>query len=165
MFACPFLGMAPNFFLFSLTQSCRLQINPPSLTYTRTLRCRADVFFHHIPSSDPQKRKIQYSDAHLILLTDLFLVCRRIERSAKGKTHSLVFPPLSAKHLRVTNAERDFDDELDSTQLFSQDKVQRRLDVTVMKRETLSVTFTSSFERESWKTAFEEAQAFAAASM
>lgn len=113
----------------ALTQRCRLQIQPASLPFRRELRFAADAHMSFTPSSDPEQRTVTHPRAHILLLTDLFLVCERItpqdaaSTAANGADFWLVYPPLAGKHVRVTHQ------DLDSVH------------VTIMQRERLVFRF------------------------
>lgn len=74
---------------------------PPNLTFKRRVRFSADVVIDFTPRSTGVP--VQHRDAHIFLLTDLFLVCERMseedKRNNEGADMWLCYPPLSAKHL------------------------------------------------------------------
>ncbi|KWU42010.1 hypothetical protein RHOSPDRAFT_21929 [Rhodotorula sp. JG-1b] len=108
---------------------CRLQIQPASLPFRRELRFAADAHMSFTPSSDTDQRTVTHPRAHILLLTDLFLVCERVAPqdaasiAANGADFWLVYPPLAGKHVRVTHQ------DLDSVH------------VTIMQRERLVFRF------------------------
>ena len=109
-------------------QRCRLQIQPASLPFRRELRFAADAHMSFTPSSDSERRTVTHPRAHILLLTDLFLVCERVApqdaaSAANGADFWLVYPPLAGKHVRVTHQ------DLDS------------IHVTIMQRERLVFRF------------------------
>lgn len=82
----------------------RLQMSPPSLTYTRELRFSMDGVVRFTPRATGVE--VVHSKGHIFLLSDLFLVCERMtaeDRVAEdGADMWLCFPPLSGKVLRVS---------------------------------------------------------------
>ena len=92
---------------FPRIQQCRLQMSPPGLPFTRTIRFSVDVAIHFVPRTTGQK--VYTPQGHIFLLTDLFLVCERMsdaERAAYGPDGPdmyLCYPPLAGKHLRVSD--------------------------------------------------------------
>jgi hypothetical protein len=135
-------------------------MNPYTLTFQRTIRRGGDVTISFVPRSDPSREERVYQRAHIVLLSDLFLVCEHVstEQRAKGESADgadmwLVFPPLAGKHLRTTMTSTDPPGvvERDSD---------RTLQVLVMKRETLTIRCQSRAERDAWKDAFDECTAF-----
>lgn len=127
-------GCVPSQSILALTkaappQRCRLQIQPASLPFRRELRFAADAHMSFTPSSDSDQRTVTYPRAHILLLTDLFLVCERVAPqdaasiAANGADFWLVYPPLAGKHVRVTHQ------DLDSVH------------VTIMQRERLVFRF------------------------
>jgi len=94
-----------------LIQSVRLQMNPPSLTFTRSLRLSHSVEIRFTPRAAPDS-PIVHARGHIFLLTDLFLICERMTPDEKQAANShgdgqdydmwLLYPPLAGKHLRVS---------------------------------------------------------------
>ncbi|GAA6055328.1 hypothetical protein JCM3770_005287 [Rhodotorula araucariae] len=87
-------------------RKCKLQMQPASLPFTRQLRKAGPVAISFVPSSDPAGREVRIPRAHLVLLTDLFLVCAPVEpadahAAAPGADYWLLYPPLAGKHLRA----------------------------------------------------------------
>jgi hypothetical protein len=83
-------------------QQVRLQIAPPTLTFAREVLFSADVVIHLTPRSTGMP--VTHQPGHVFVLTDLFLVCERIqanERSPDGADMWLLYPPLAGKHLRT----------------------------------------------------------------
>lgn len=74
---------------------------PPNLTFTRRVRFSTDVVIDFVPNSTGIP--VQHRNAHIFLLTDLFLVCERMSdedrRNNEGADMWLCYPPLSAKHI------------------------------------------------------------------
>ncbi|KAK4702245.1 hypothetical protein P7C70_g3984, partial [Phenoliferia sp. Uapishka_3] len=133
-------------------KKCKLQIAPANLPFVRQLRRASPVHISFVPLSDPSRRLISIPRAYIILLTDLFLICERMtdaERIARGRGGGegpdmwLLYPPLAGKHLRVRDG-----------------KGVGEVEVTVMKKEVLTVRTGSREEAEEWRKAFEEAIAF-----
>jgi len=93
----------------SRIQQCRLQMSPPTLPFTRVIRFSVDVEIHFTPRATGQE--LYTPQGHIFLLTDLFLVCERMqdaERAAcgpDGPDMYLCYPPLAGKHLRVSDVE------------------------------------------------------------
>ncbi|GAA5935769.1 hypothetical protein JCM3775_007324 [Rhodotorula graminis] len=90
-------------------RKCKLQMQPPSLAFQRQLRKAGPVSLSFVPSSDPSGRDVRIARAHLVLLTDLFLVCAPVEpadehAAAPGADFWLLYPPLAGKHLRVRDS-------------------------------------------------------------
>lgn len=136
---------------------CKLQMAPPNLPFVRQLRRAADVSISFVPTCDPSQREIVTRNAHIILLTDLFLICQYMtfeERAAAAASNSdgsgpdmwLMYPPLSGKHLQVIDGGR-----------------KGEIEVVIMKRERLSVQVGDALAAREWRAAFEEAVAFGAA--
>ncbi|TNY23593.1 hypothetical protein DMC30DRAFT_347200, partial [Rhodotorula diobovata] len=91
-------------------RKCKLQMQPPSLAFKRQLRKTGPVALSFVPSSDPSGRQVRIPRAHLVLLTDLFLVCAPVEpadehAASPGADYWLLYPPLAGKHLRVRDAD------------------------------------------------------------
>ena len=92
---------------FPRIQQCRLQMSPPGLPFTRTIRFSVDVVIRFVPRTTGQE--VYTPQGHIFLLTDLFLVCERMsdaERAASGPDSPemyLCYPPLAGKHLRVSD--------------------------------------------------------------
>ncbi|GAA5983766.1 hypothetical protein JCM10908_005916 [Rhodotorula pacifica] len=109
---------------------CKLQIQPGSLPFQRELRFSADADLSFTPTSDLSHRLVTHPRAHILILTDLFLVCERVapedSSAANGADFWLVYPPLAGKHLRVSQQ------DLDS------------LEVTIMQKERLVFRFHGS---------------------
>ncbi|GJJ09515.1 hypothetical protein Clacol_003738 [Clathrus columnatus] len=86
--------------LFTLNpRPVHLQLNSPSLPFTRTIRYSGDVEIHFAPKAIPEKAQT-YSNGHLFLLTDLLLLCERV--SHRANDIRLLYPPLAGKHLRAS---------------------------------------------------------------
>lgn len=79
------------------------------MTFTRRVRFSTDVVINFTPRSTGVE--VHHLNAHIFLLTDLFLVCERMsdeERRMSGNEAAdmwLVYPPLSAKHLVALDLE------------------------------------------------------------
>lgn len=82
-------------------------MSPPSLTYTREIRCSLDLVIRVTPRATGQE--IVHRRGHIFLLSDLFLICERMsleERAtigASGPDMWLCYPPLAGKVLRVSD--------------------------------------------------------------
>lgn len=147
-FSSPLLDWLP-----AHLQKCKLQMNPPNLTYQRLIRKAGDVQVSFIPSSDPGQQEIFTPSACIYLLTDLFLLCERIADPASDarKTNPradlwLMYPPLATKHLRV----HKIDTSTDHT----------AFEVEIMRREKLTFFVNSPQQRDEWFDVFNEAIAF-----
>ncbi|PFH54561.1 hypothetical protein AMATHDRAFT_72337 [Amanita thiersii Skay4041] len=87
----------------------RLQMSPPSLTFTRELRYSVDVTVRFTPRAT--NVEVVHSRGHIILLSDLFLICERMtpeekgQQGADGPDRWLCYPPLSGKVLRLVEVE------------------------------------------------------------
>ncbi|KAG8825963.1 hypothetical protein FRC17_008443 [Serendipita sp. 399] len=87
-------------------RQCRLQINPPNLPFTRELRLDTDCVIYFTPSSTGNQ--IATTNAHIFILTDLFLVCQHMSPEDKLTAESelwLSYPPLSGKVLKVADVQ------------------------------------------------------------
>lgn len=133
-------------------KKCQLQMHPPNLPFTRSLRKSADVVIDFTPSSGGPEINIRR--AHLFLLTDLFLVCERMTPSEKAELSKggvgpdmwLLYPPLAGKHLRVAD-------------VGGQGNV---MSITILKKEKLIVHTDSRQAKEEWLEHFADCQKFAA---
>ncbi|WVQ76776.1 hypothetical protein IAR50_006450 [Cryptococcus sp. DSM 104548] len=106
--------------LFTMqSKRCRLQIQPPTLPYERSLRSSHDVSIYFTPSATA--RQVEHRRAHIFILSDLLLVAEWMdatdkaakmqqiatdqpERVGKGGPMPemwLRYPPLAGKHLMV----------------------------------------------------------------
>lgn len=106
-------------------------MNPANLAYTRGLRSSHDGMVYFTPTCNGQP--VVHRRAHIIVLTDLFLITDRMEASEKANKAQevaraqpsrvgeggpmpemwLAYPPLAGKHLQVMEGEQsEFDVEL-----------------------------------------------------
>ncbi|KAH9898007.1 hypothetical protein C8Q73DRAFT_788234 [Cubamyces lactineus] len=129
--------------IFSMKpKQVRLQICPPNLHYTRELRCSTPVVITFVPRSTGVE--IVQERGHILLLTDLMLVCERMtpkEMEAAGRDGPdmwLLYPPLTGKHLRVAPVD-DYS-----------------LSVTILRKETLILRTDSTSARDRLITDFNE---------
>ena len=102
-----------------------------------------------VPTVDGPPTEVYIENAHIFLLTDLFLVCERLGEEEQGQDGAdmwLMFPPLAGKHLRI----QPVHDDPEGTDF----------EIVVMKRETLLMRCGSRSERERWLNAFEECISF-----
>ena len=89
-----------------IDQTVKLQISPPSLTFTREMRTSLDVSIRFTPRATGVE--VFHRQGHIFLLSDLFLVCERIspeDRTTFGHENAdmwLCYPPLAGKVLRVS---------------------------------------------------------------
>ncbi|KAG8811887.1 hypothetical protein FRC19_003512 [Serendipita sp. 401] len=87
-------------------RQCRLQINPANLPFTRELRLDTDCVIYFTPSSTGQQ--LATTNAHIFILTDLFLVCQHMtpEEKLMAETELWIsYPPLSGKVLKVSDVQ------------------------------------------------------------
>lgn len=116
-------------------KQCRLLLAPPTLSYSRSLKCSGDAKFKIRPQSDPN-REFETPSGRLILLTDLLMFCEHKEQSSP--THPamwLMYPPLASKHLQVTPVVND---------------PEFAFDVIAMGKEVVRVVVNSQAERDAW---------------
>ncbi|KAF8527975.1 hypothetical protein BU17DRAFT_38575 [Hysterangium stoloniferum] len=141
--------------LFTLKpKAVRLQMNPSSLTFTRTLRLSHDVEITFTPRSAPDSPQL-HPLGHIFLLTDLFLVCERMTADEKQAANSgadsqdydmwLLYPPLAGKHLRVL-------EHPDKGEACSDNALQ----VLILKKETLVLETQSKANRDFLMKEFNE---------
>ncbi|OCF59079.1 hypothetical protein L486_03578 [Kwoniella mangroviensis CBS 10435] len=136
--------------LFSMTtKKCKLQMNPPSLPFTRSLRSSHDVTVYFTPNSTGQQ--VIHRRAHIFILSDLFLVAEWMEASEKASKAQQVareqpdrvghggpmpemwlsYPPLAGKHLMVAEGQQA-----------------NVLTVMIMKKETFAIHAESEIARD-----------------
>ncbi|ORY26875.1 hypothetical protein BCR39DRAFT_539899 [Naematelia encephala] len=136
--------------LFSMKpKMVTLQMNPPSLPFSRFLRSSHDVAVNFTPNSTGQQ--VIHQRAHVFILSDLFLVAEWMEASDKAAKAQLVakeqpermglggpmpemwlmYPPLAGKHLTVAEG--------------AQSNV---LVVTVMRKETFMIHAENEVARD-----------------
>ncbi|EJD55152.1 hypothetical protein AURDEDRAFT_50801 [Auricularia subglabra TFB-10046 SS5] len=130
-------------------KAVRLQMNPPGLSFQRTLRAATDVKIVFTPRSTMQD--VVQPAGHVFVLSDLFLVCERIapeERpgGADGPDMWLSYPPLAGKHLKVVELPGD----------------ENAFQVVVMKKETLTLVSENRIARDQLMTHFIDCIDFAA---
>ncbi|PPQ64415.1 hypothetical protein CVT26_002122 [Gymnopilus dilepis] len=96
--------------IFTMTpKAVKLQMSPPSLTFTREMRASVDVVIRFTPRSTGVE--VVHPRGHIFLLSDLFLVCdkmtpeERDKRTSGGADMWLCYPPLSGKVLRVSEVD------------------------------------------------------------
>lgn len=123
---------------------------PPHLPFVRQIRRSADVSISFTPLSDPSHREIQISNGYIFLLTDLFLVCQRMTPEERHHSEGeadmwLLYPPLAGKHLKVVDGLREGE-----------------LEVTIMRKEKLTVRTEDALAAREWRSAFEDAVTFGA---
>ncbi|GAA5908151.1 hypothetical protein JCM6882_005956 [Rhodosporidiobolus microsporus] len=137
--------------IFSMQpRKCKLQMQPPNLPYLRQLRASSPCTLTFVPSSDPSARTVSHPRAHIVLLTDLFLICERPSSAShaalpEGQDLALLYPPLAGKHLQVEEGPRE-----------------GQITVTVMRKERLTFAFgddAGAAARE-WVREIEEAVRF-----
>ncbi|KAH8102432.1 hypothetical protein BXZ70DRAFT_1006358 [Cristinia sonorae] len=112
----------------------RLQLSPPTLTYTRELRIGSDVVLNLTPRATGIE--VVHDRGHLIVLTDLLVICERMTMEEMNRSGGpdlwLLYPPLAGKHLRVVPVEGS---DTDFT-------------ITILKKETLNVHTDSPHLRD-----------------
>ncbi|KAF8168011.1 hypothetical protein B0H34DRAFT_779517 [Crassisporium funariophilum] len=93
--------------IFTMTpKAVKLQMSPPSLTFTRELRTSIDVVIRFTPRATGVE--VVHRQGHIFLLSDLFLVCERMspedqsQPGHEGADMWLCYPPLAGKVLRVS---------------------------------------------------------------
>ncbi|THV04850.1 hypothetical protein K435DRAFT_961582 [Dendrothele bispora CBS 962.96] len=131
-------------------KAVRLQMVPPSLPFTREMRCSIDIVIRVTPRATGTE--IVHSRGHIFILSDLFLVCERMtleERTQQGDSNGadmwLCYPPLAGKVLRVNEVP-------------GQDNA---LEVHIMRKETLTLEAESVRMRDSIIKDFKECIEFA----
>ncbi|QRV90893.1 hypothetical protein RhiJN_18911 [Ceratobasidium sp. AG-Ba] len=124
--------------IFSMTpRNCKLQMNPPNLPFTRTIKFSIDATIFFTPRATGME--VVHRRGHLFLTTDLLLICERMtpEEQAgfgpEGPDMWLCYPPLAGKHLQVA--------EIPGGQ-------GNALQLTVMKKEILTIHAESRHLRE-----------------
>ncbi|ODN96427.1 hypothetical protein L198_04141 [Cryptococcus wingfieldii CBS 7118] len=106
--------------LFSMQiKRCRLQMQPPTLPFERSLRSSHDVSIHFTPTATG--RQIEHKRAHIFILSDLLLVAEWMDATVKAAKMQQIakeqpervgkggpmpemwlnYPPLAGKHLMV----------------------------------------------------------------
>ncbi|KAI0261935.1 hypothetical protein BC834DRAFT_972341 [Gloeopeniophorella convolvens] len=113
----------------------RLQFLPPTLPYARTVRIGVDATIRFIPRSTGVE--VNHPGCRIYILSDLFLVSERMapgERSADSPAADmwLLYPPFTGKYLKLAKTKGD----------------DRALDVTIIRREKLTLVFTSVLLRD-----------------
>ncbi|KAF5374953.1 hypothetical protein D9758_000190 [Tetrapyrgos nigripes] len=129
-------------------KAVRLQMVPPSLPFTREMRCSLDIVIRLTPRATGVE--LVHSRGHIFLLSDLFLICERMtpeERSQQvdGADMWLCYPPLAGKVLRVSEVP-------------GQDTL---LQVHIMRKETLILEAESVKARDALIRDFKECTEFA----
>ncbi|WRT65017.1 uncharacterized protein IL334_001958 [Kwoniella shivajii] len=136
--------------LFSMApKKCKLQMNPPSLPFTRKLRSSHDVTVYFTPNSTGQP--VVHRRAHIFILSDLFLMAEWMEASEKAAKAQQVareqpdrvghggpmpemwlsYPPLAGKHLMVAEGQQA-----------------NVLTVMIMRKETFTIHAESDLARD-----------------
>nr|KIR86149.1 hypothetical protein I308_03684 [Cryptococcus tetragattii IND107] len=100
-------------------KKCKLQMNPPLMPFSRTLRSSHDVMLYFTPSATGQQ--VVHKRAHIFILSDLFIIAEWMEAADKALKMQqiareqpervgrggpmpemwLSYPPLAGKHLMV----------------------------------------------------------------
>lgn len=122
----------------------KLQMTPPSLTFTREMRLSSDVLIRFKPRATGVE--VVHQQGHIFLLSDLFLVCERMspqdqsQPGLEGADMWLCYPPLAGKVLRVSEVGgRD-----------------NALEVAIMRKEHLILETRSREQRDSMMARFKE---------
>ncbi|GAA5894598.1 hypothetical protein JCM5296_002899 [Sporobolomyces johnsonii] len=131
-------------------RKCKLQMQPPTLPFTRQLRKASSVTVSFIPTSDPSQRTVVHQRAYIILLTDLFLICEWMAPNEAGAVAGqdlwLVYPPLAGKHLRVAEGQ-----------------ARGEIEIGIMGKERLTIRMNGGEEEaRDWRATIEEAIQFGA---
>ncbi|KAJ3879068.1 hypothetical protein F5051DRAFT_460161 [Lentinula edodes] len=136
--------------IFTMThKAVKLQMSPPSLTYTREMRCSLDLVIRVTPRVTGQE--IVHRRGHIFLLSDLFLVCERMsleERATSGSNGPdmwLCYPPLTGKVLRASEVPGS----------------DTEMQVHIMRKETLTLCLETRQERDAAMKDFRECIEFA----
>ncbi|GAW07987.1 hypothetical protein LENED_010020 [Lentinula edodes] len=136
--------------IFTMTHKVvKLQMSPPSLTYTREMRCSLDLVIRVTPRVTGQE--IVHRRGHIFLLSDLFLVCERMsleERATSGSNGPdmwLCYPPLTGKVLRASEVPGS----------------DTEMQVHIMRKETLTLCLETRQERDAAMNDFRECIEFA----
>ncbi|TFK41067.1 hypothetical protein BDQ12DRAFT_626255 [Crucibulum laeve] len=125
-------------------KAVKLQMNPPSLTFTREMRLSLDVTIRFTPRATGTE--VVHRQGHIFLLSDLFLVCERMSPDEQAQYGSdgaemwLCYPPLAGKVLRISDVE-------------GQDNV---IQVAIMRKEFLNIQAESVDVRNKMFTQFKE---------
>ncbi|GAA94698.1 uncharacterized protein L969DRAFT_94673 [Mixia osmundae IAM 14324] len=129
--------------IFSMTpKRCKLHFNPAGAPMRRSVRKTGNVYLSFRPSCDPSHAEFAVPNAHLILLTDLLLMCEHKpgchEPTGRLEDLALLFPPLSVRHLQASPVEAP------GMAIFS---------LTLLDRETLYMTVPEDphrMQRDHW---------------
>ncbi|CAG8652666.1 776_t:CDS:2, partial [Acaulospora morrowiae] len=80
---------------------------PPNLPFDRKIILYSDFVMEVPKIQETESSGRAYINAHVFLLTDLLLICQKIEPEAKRENSDLEFyllyPPLSGRHLTITD--------------------------------------------------------------
>ncbi|GAA5948659.1 hypothetical protein JCM21900_005204 [Sporobolomyces salmonicolor] len=131
-------------------RKCKLQMQPPTLPFTRQLRKASSVTVSFIPTCDLSQRTVIHQRAYIILLTDLFLICEWMAPNEAGAVAGqdlwLLYPPLAGKHLRVAEGQ-----------------ARGEIEIGIMGKERLTIRMNGGEEEaREWKATIEEAIQFGA---
>lgn len=148
-------------------QPVRLQMTPPSLTYTREIRSSTDVVISVTPRATGVE--VVHRHGHVFVLSDLFLVCERMtpaERSAAGPDGAdmfLCYPPLAGKVLRVAETPGKGSNSCQPQHPITLIcyKPDDELQVTIMRKEVLNLRVNSKAARDALIADFRDCIAFA----
>ncbi|CCM05170.1 uncharacterized protein FIBRA_07379 [Fibroporia radiculosa] len=114
----------------------RLQLLPPTLSFSREVRCSGEVVIRFVPQSTGVETI--HEKGHIFVLTDLVLICEEMEpheqhqRGHHGSGMWLLYPPLTGRHLRAKSVSNP----------------SNALTITVMKKETLLLEASSLESRD-----------------
>ncbi|RGB41783.1 hypothetical protein C1646_810453 [Rhizophagus diaphanus] len=91
-------------------KTLNIQLSPPNLPFKREIILNSD-FIVILPDGDGSDNHRAHTNAHLILFTDLLLICQRLtpeeKKSNPTKEFWLLYPPLSARHLALNDIHDD----------------------------------------------------------
>ncbi|GBB83576.1 hypothetical protein RclHR1_10280001 [Rhizophagus clarus] len=95
-------------------KTLNIQLLPPHLPFKREIILNDD-FIVILPDGEGSDKHRAHINAHLILFTDLLLICQRLTPEEKKSNHMkdfwLLYPPLSGRHL-ILNDMHDNKEEL-----------------------------------------------------
>ncbi|WFD32151.1 hypothetical protein MSPP1_003196 [Malassezia sp. CBS 17886] len=137
--------------IFSMQpKSCRLQINPPSLPFYRTLRVTDGFPMHVNPPNAHDRRVLQYG--RIIVLTDLVLIGEDVLKDTENRGEPrqdiwLMFPPLAGKFVEAVP---------------SGNANEHALRILIMGKAEIIVYLPSAERQHAWLRAIDACHQFAA---
>ncbi|KAI0068338.1 hypothetical protein BV25DRAFT_1875775 [Artomyces pyxidatus] len=128
----------------------RLQMLPPNLPFVRIMRLAVDVAIRFVPRSTGVE--VVHPQGRIFILSDLFLVAEKLTPAQRISNSSeadmwLLYPPLAGKHLKLSTV----------------DGQDTSLQVTVMRKEKLTLELDSVQMRDKVLAEFTECIEFASA--